>query len=104
MVPDQVPDVHAPEAGQAVQELAVLDQERPVAAAPEVEDVSEQDEGAAVDRLAGLEELEKRRDGRVGVARMEVGGDEDHGDPVGTGPDKDGGRHLYARPARTHTR
>ena len=56
----------------------MLDQERPVAAAPEVEDVAEQDEGAAVDRLAGLEELEKRRDGRVGVARVEVRDDEDH--------------------------
>ena len=63
----------------------MLDQERPVAAAPEVEDVAEQDERAAVDRVAGLEELEKRRNVRVGVARVEVRGDEDHEIPWARG-------------------
>ena len=58
--------------------VAVLDQERPVAATPEVEDVAEQDERAAVDRLAGREELEERRDIRIRVAGMEVRDDEDH--------------------------
>ena len=78
MVSDQVPDVHAAEPGQPVEELAVLDQERPVAAPPEVEDVAEQDERAAVDRLAGLEELEECRNIRIRVTGMEVRDDENH--------------------------